>query len=121
MQAKLGTVKVSRRGFLAGAGATAAVLTAGGAAAGIVMHERGGGSDAAKKRATTVEETAAGTGPNPLDDADTRLRHLLRRTSFVALPADVERYRGMPLEQVVDDLLGQASVRTAPPTRPSRT
>ena len=111
MQAKLGTVKVSRRGFLAGAGATAAVLTAGGAAAGIVMHERGGGSDAAKKRAMTVEETAAGTGPNPLDDADTRLRHLLRRTSFVALPADVERYRDMPLEQVVDDLLGQASVK----------
>ncbi len=65
---------------------------------------------ASNKDARTGASTAAAdSGPNPLDDPDTRLRHLLRRTSFAALPADVEHYRGMPAEQVVDDLLAQTS------------
>lgn len=111
MGAKFGTVKVSRRTLLVGAGATAAVLTAGGATAGVVMRERGGGSVVSTKDADTLGTLPTeATGSNPLDDAETRLRHLLRRTSFVALPAEVERYRGVPVERVVDDLLAQASI-----------
>jgi uncharacterized protein (DUF1800 family) len=102
-------VKVSRRRFLVGAGATAAVLTAGGAAAGIVLHERE--SETAATNAITLDVLpTADAGPNPLDDPDTRLRHLLRRTSFVAAPADVQRYRGTPVDKVVDDLLSQDAI-----------
>jgi hypothetical protein len=87
---KIGTVWVSRRRLLIGARAAAAVLTAGGATAAIVQHERGAGSGAANGDARTGASTAvADPGPNPLDDPDTRLRHLLRRTSFAALLADV--------------------------------
>jgi uncharacterized protein (DUF1800 family) len=102
-------VKVSRRRFLVGAGATAAVLTAGGATAGVVLHERS--SETAAKNATALDGVpTTDAGPNPLDDPDTRLRHLLRRTSFVALPADVERYRGTPIDKIVDDLLSQDAI-----------
>jgi hypothetical protein len=105
-------VKVSRRRFLVGAGTTAAVLTAGGATAGVVLHERR--SEVAAKNAAKLDGVpTTDTGPNPLNDPDTRLRHLLRRTSFVALPADVERYRGTPIDKIVDDLLSQDAIDDA--------
>lgn len=103
------SVKVSRRRFLVGAGATAAVLTAGGATAGVVLHERKSGT-AAKSAITLDGQPTSDAGPNPLDDPDTRLRHLLRRTSFVALPADVARYRDTPIDKVLDDLLSQDAI-----------
>ncbi len=106
-------IRVSRRRFLTGAAAGAAVLTAGGASA-VVLHERGNSSDT-KARPPVAAIAGDGklsvdSGPNPLDHPDTRLRHLLRRTSFVAAPADVERFRSVPLDQVVDMLLDASGI-----------
>ncbi|MBI2723887.1 MAG: DUF1800 domain-containing protein [Chloroflexi bacterium] len=98
-------VKVSRRRFLAGAGAAAAFLSAGGASAGVWLHERGSAGTPLAEGVSSDVTTQS--GPSPLDDPATRLRHLLRRTSFAALPADVKRYDGVPYAQVVDDLLAQ--------------
>ncbi len=109
VKTKFSAVKVSRRRFLAGAGATVAVVAAGGSAAGVVLHERSGPSAGG---ATTLG-TLPPTGPNPLTDGDTRIRHLLRRTTFAALPPDVERYRAMTPARVVDDLLAQAAASDA--------
>lgn len=84
VKTKFSAVKVSRRRFLAGAGATVAVVAAGGSAAGVVLHERSGPRTSAGG-ATTLG-TLPPTGPNPLADGDTRIRHLLRRTTFAPLP-----------------------------------
>ncbi|MBF6600202.1 MAG: DUF1800 domain-containing protein [Dehalococcoidia bacterium] len=105
-------VRVSRRRFLRGATA-GVLLTAGGASAAVVMRERGGEARTAVLRpgAPSVATPApAATAPSTaLRDPDVRLRHLLRRTTFVALPADVRHFSGQPLDSVVDQLLGQAA------------
>jgi uncharacterized protein (DUF1800 family) len=96
-------VRISRRKFIAGAAATGAIVTAGGASAAVLMHERGGAKTATLdpgglRVATPVVSRA-------LEDPGVRLRHLLRRTTFAALPADVQRFSGQPLDHVVDQLL----------------
>ena len=97
-------VRISRRKFIGGA-AAAAVVTAGGASAAVVLH-REGGRQAGAIDANSFAPTPAAS--RALEDPDVRLRHLLRRTTFAVLPADVQRYRGKPLDAVVDDLLASA-------------
>ncbi len=98
-------IRVTRRQFLSGAAASAALLTAGGAAATIALRERDGGAPSASSRAdATVEPSADAFAVN-----DVRLRHLLRRTTFAPTPADLRRFRGIPLDRVVDALLDSAS------------
>ncbi|MHB8376500.1 MAG: DUF1800 domain-containing protein [Dehalococcoidia bacterium] len=105
------TVRMSRRRFLGGAAATAAVLTAGGASAAVVLRERGAGSTKqAAINPGALPRTTPGAQSDALTSADVRLRHLLRRTTFAALPADVARFSGQPLGHVVDELLDTAAV-----------
>ncbi|MDE3094459.1 MAG: DUF1800 domain-containing protein [Chloroflexota bacterium] len=109
-ESRAARVRITRRRFLGGAAATAAVLTAGGASA-VVLRDRGGGS--AQRTAIkpgALPRTTPGTPSNPLATADLRLRHLLRRTTFAALPADIQRFSGQPLDHVVDQLLDTAAV-----------
>ncbi|HYM15989.1 MAG TPA: DUF1800 domain-containing protein [Dehalococcoidia bacterium] len=103
---RTGAVRISRRKLLGGAAAAAALVTAGGATA-VVLKERGAGSSSGGSA-----PLAAGlnTPPDALKDADTRLRHLLRRTTFTATPADVARYHGTALEKVTDDILASAAL-----------
>ncbi|HZP57968.1 MAG TPA: DUF1800 domain-containing protein [Dehalococcoidia bacterium] len=106
----IGEVRVSRRKLLGGAAAGAALLTAGGASAALVMRNRDGGGD--NRPALDVPQAALAS-ENPLADRDVQIRHLLRRTGFVATPAAVARYRDMPLPDVVDALLADATADDA--------
>jgi len=102
-------IRISRRRLLGGAAAGAALLTAGGATA-LVLKERDGAGPSPEAHATPT----AAPRPDALATDEARLRHLLRRTTFAAAAADVERYRGMPLERVVDALIeGTATTDTA--------
>ncbi len=104
-------VRLSRRRFLGGAAASAALLTAGGATA-VVLKERGGTSvkaTTATARPVSSPSSAGLAAASPaLEDADVRLRHLLRRTTFTATSADVTRFAGMALPDVTDALIASA-------------
>jgi hypothetical protein len=103
---RAGRVRVSRRAFIGGAAAATAVLAAGGATA-VIVRERGAGHRTAGP-AGTPAAAGAGIPPDALADPDVRLRHLLRRTTFAATAADVARFKGVPLDKVVDQLIEEA-------------
>jgi uncharacterized protein (DUF1800 family) len=104
---ELKQVRVSRRTFIAATAGTAAVVAGGGAVA-VVRHERGGGPSVA-----TSAQPAIGPPPDAVATDDARLRHLLRRTTFSTTAEDLQRYSGMPLTDVVDDLLASAQMEDA--------
>jgi uncharacterized protein (DUF1800 family) len=98
--------RINRRTFLGAAAGSAAAVAAGGAAVAVVRHERGGSSP----RTTSTPAAAEGGPPaDVLATKDARLRHLLRRTTFAATPADLQGFAGMPLNDVVDTLIGSAT------------
>ena len=99
-------VRISRRRLLGGAAVAAAAGAAGGAVVAVVGHERSGGGPRA---VATPADAAGGSLPDALATHDARLRHLLRRTTFIATASDLQRFAGMPLDGVVDALLASAS------------
>ncbi len=104
-------VRISRRKLIGGAAATAALLTAGGATAAVVMHERGSGATPSPATGGSAKlDPGLVPASDALDNPDVRLRHLLRRTTFAATPADLARYDGASLDDVVDDLLASPSI-----------
>ncbi len=93
-------VRISRRRLIGTAAAASALVAAGGASAVLVTRELGGGASPG---------TDAGLPPpDAFHDPAVRLRHLLRRATFTAAPADVARFQGRPLASVVDALIEEA-------------